>query len=543
MKLIVGFVTAIITVVLTLSLIFLSKKKTMVNKIESSMLQIHYLLLITLPIICLTFVCDYITINPFIFSILWLLIFLAMDKLFTRKIFLITNTKKKMTVIFLSLLLCVFYFIAKGIAEWSCEYLGMISVAGALIVGFFIPLDVVLSDTYIKNKCFEIWKGIGLNCFEKTTFYIYIMIVVFFVFSVVIDNTKFAQVIWISILGAEGIVGVIILPMLKPIMPKDINDSIKGCTDYRKKIFDSQIFLDYQRDIEEKLKLSNQEFYDYVEAFLFYRAFSSKEENRILISETAECKLYETLKNDSTVLSNYKLYLKKKKQKYILKNGHKEYSFECLVNTWAIFLEYIQSFSEIELEDGDVPKEYKAKYEAWGYVNEEEKWLLFFLEKYHCLSRKDRKHIVPDELKTLVYYEYREQALWIVPTRLITYMYSKNNKEIYSYGDITLAIAYEWFKRKKNGENTREYLREILEKEFLVNAVESWLGEYTDWELFVISNRLRNLVNKKISLSSYGFLEPKKIVNPRLNNGDNKKVKKKWMRCLKETTNMFCYRY
>ena len=52
----------------------------------------------------------------------------------------------------------------------------MFSVAGALIIGFFVPLDVILSETYLKNKLSEIAKGIGLLRLEKTTLIFYVVI-------------------------------------------------------------------------------------------------------------------------------------------------------------------------------------------------------------------------------------------------------------------------------------------------------------------------------------------------------------------------------
>jgi len=545
MKIIVGCVTAIVIIALSVILIFLSRRKALVTKIDRSMPQIQYLLFLVMPIASFTIVCECITINPLISSLLWILVILVMDKLLTRKMLLSTTAKAKVAMTFLSMLLCALYFITQGMAECSWKYVGMFSVAGSLVVGFFVPLDVILSDTYLKSKCTEIVKRIELKHLERTTIYFYIMILAFFESSVIIDNTKLGQMMKIpASIGA--IAGFVISLVIISILFQGINNSIKDCTDYREGIFDSQLFLGYQYNIEDKLGLSHEELYDHVEAFLFYRAFSSKECNCAFISEMMEQKIYEAIQNNFVVFKNYRLVLKKKRYKYILKKGQKEYSYECLVNPWNIFLSYIQQFGAIQLEDDGISQENQSRYEMWGYVTEEEKWLLFFLEKYHALSRKGRKLVVPDELKSFVYYVYKEAALWIVPSRCITYMYYDKNlkkSDRYSSGDMTLPIIYEWFKRKKNRENTIMYLISVVEKETLVNAIESWLEEYTDWEEFVISNKLNKFVKRKLSWNTYGFAEPPKIFQHNLTSEDNEKARKEWLKAIKKTTNLFYYRY
>ena len=542
MEIIVGVITTAIVVLLFVLLMHFSKKKTVVSKAERSMPQIQYLLFLALPIASLIIIGEYVTISPLLCSLLWILIILVIDKIFTRKMLLSTSTKTKETLVFLAMFLCVVYFIAQGVAEKSWEYIGMFSVAGALIIGFFVPLDVILSETYMKNKLSEIAKGIGLLRLEKTTLIFYVVILLCFVGAVVIENTQWGQNIKVpASIGA--VVGFTISLIILSIRSKGINDSIKDCTDYREKIFESQEFIDYKCDIEDRLQISHQDLYDHVEAFLFYQAFSSKDAERLFISEKAERRVYENIQKDFQHLGKYRLYSLNESRTYILKNGHKEYAFSCIVNPWRILISYINKFGEINLDNGEVPQEYKNKYKNWGYEKDEEVWLLYFLEKYHFLTRKKRKSIVPDELRTLLYYVYKEQALWIVPKRCIDYFYNNDNAESYNAFcsfDMTLEIVYEWYIKKANGENTRDYLLRFVGKDKLVNAFESWLGEYEDWESFVISNKLGKFVKKRISWKSYGLNKPKKVFHEEIFNEISNKD------CLKEfkrIANLIYYRY
>ena len=89
MEIIVGVITTAIVVLLFVLLMHFSKKKTVVSKAERSMPQIQYLLFLALPIASLIIIGEYVTINPLLCSLLWILIILVIDKIFTRKIFII----------------------------------------------------------------------------------------------------------------------------------------------------------------------------------------------------------------------------------------------------------------------------------------------------------------------------------------------------------------------------------------------------------------------------------------------------------------------
>ena len=123
MEIIVGVITTAIVVLLFVLLMHFSKKKTVVSKAERSMPQIQYLLFLALPIASLIIIGEYVTINPLLCSLLWILIILVIDKIFTRKMLLSTSTKTKETLVFLAMFLCVVYFIAQGVAEKSWEYI------------------------------------------------------------------------------------------------------------------------------------------------------------------------------------------------------------------------------------------------------------------------------------------------------------------------------------------------------------------------------------------------------------------------------------
>lgn len=105
---------------------------------------------------------------------------------------------------------------------------------------------------------------------------------------------------------------------------------------------------------------------------------------------------------------------------------------------------------------------------------------------------------------------------------------------------MTLEIVYEWYIKKANGENTRDYLLRFVGNDKLVNTFESWLGEYEDWESFVISNKLRKFVKKRISWKSYGLNMPQKVFHEEIFNEMSNKD------CLKEfkrIANLIYYRY
>lgn len=541
MQILIGCVATVIVVLLGIILPNLIKGKTVINKIEKSMSQMLYLWNMAGPLVIFAIVNGYIEMNPLICSLVWIGIIGVMDKLSTRKNCI--DIAKKPVLIFLAMLLGVIFPIIQWVVvEHSSKYTEIAYTMGALIVGFFVPLDIILSDTYPKKKCVEIVKGIGFNNLECTTVAMYIVCIGLLVIVGVIEKMGIKNQVDMGI-----VVGIIILLVVFAKIPKKFNNSIEDCIDYRENLFDSQLFKEYRFDIENKLGLSHEEWYDHVEVFLFYEAFLSKDKNKCFVAKTVEPQIYEVLQNSFSTYKKYKVSVKNKTQKYILKNGQKEYVYEYLVNAWEIFSTFIHKFSNIQFEDGDIPQVYKVKYEAWGFVTEKERWLLFFLEQYHCLSRKEREQIVPAVLRDFAYSIYKDQALWAVPKKCISYC--QNDKNLYEFGkysscNVLLSIAYEWFKRKRDGGSTREYLEKVVKRKTYINAFESWFCEYENWESFVLSNKLNKFVNKKISWASYGFCKPRKIFDLKLSNKDNiEKEKKKWIKALKKTEDMIYYRF
>lgn len=76
-----------------------------------------------------------------------------------------------------------------------------------------------------------------------------------------------------------------------------------------------------------------------------------------------------------------------------------------------------------------------------------------------------------------------------------------------------------------------------------INAFESWFSEYDNWETFIQLNKLSRLLNRKNSITSKGFNEPKMMFKLDLSMKNLLDEKKNWKDALKKTTDLIYFRY
>lgn len=487
LEIIVVSVSALITL-FVFRKIFIMDKNSRKN-LGESLIRIFYLIIQMLPVCLLSTLDVYIDINPGFFAILWIIWFSTIDKLLTRKQLINADINTKKALIFLALLTSALVFMVQGIIDDSYEYKNMSYVAFAAMVGFFVPIDVIFSGENYKEKFNNVCKGTCLAELNSMTKLCWIAAFVLMEVSTILEKENYGEAFYFGVV-VGGIIAVFCLSMKK-------SDEIAECTDFREKVFDSPSFIVYKEGVEKVLGLSGGEKYDLIEAFLLYEVFATKTEHNEIVFETEKRKFEEISKG----YDKYKVCLKN--NKYILKKERKEYTCECFFDAWGVLLFYLVHYSDLDFEDGDFPLETRIRYDKWGYWDKKEKWLLFFLENYHSLSKHNKKKVIHNDINRLFYYVYEKEAFLIVPTWLGLYINSDFK------GFEILNIAYKWFNQNNITENMEDYLKGYLKNYTRVRMFEAWLNEYADWTDFVVSNRLSNFVEKKVGINKQRFGPPK----------------------------------
>lgn len=533
-----SILTLIITVIISgvgcYILIRIGKNKERSNKLIYALSQIQYLLLQTIVIATYITISTSIKINQLILYLILIVVLFLVDKLINRKLLINTSEKIKVALCFFAMLLCIMFFFGQAVLEHDYNtYKGVLSNGVALVIGFFLPLDVILEDTYLKKKFEIIVEGTGEKKLGRTVKILYALVAVIFFAVMYSAKNNLAIKYYISV--CLGLVfGFVFVLIIQRLFFERIYNVFDDCTDIRKEIFEHSKFKEYKTNLEKNFNLKSGAPYDQVEAFLFYKAFVLKEPELCskLINNDILSEEEKTLVISKDKYGTY--YNEKEKNTPI--DSKKEVVYDGLVDGWEIFENHIKCYSELfQKNQNDNEKNGNDV----GYNSEEERWLFYFLEYYHPLSKKEKKKIIPTELNIFFATIFKEQSLWIIPEKCKQYFAEnkeKNAIEEVEIGGIILSSAYDWFECKATGKDSKKCLSDKGFDDSIIETIESWLSEYEDWSSFIISNNLRRIVDRKRSLNSYGFKQPKTFKLYDKTCVDINKRKKKYLKSIKEMT-------
>lgn len=527
------------------------KKSETSKKVERIFEHIQYMIFLLIPVACFAIVLQYIKINTFICAVIWIVLLEGSNRMISSIILKNVNLEIKVAMSLLAMILSMIYFGTKALLEWSVDYLGMMSIIAALILGFFVPLDVLLTNASLCDKAKKILKATKLKKVNKEKWVVFLLTVIYFIVCAFLDKIKICKEYVISMYWGL-IVGVgVSLPFIGFISRKKAN-ALKDCYDTRQTIFKSESFIRYRRKIEEFLNYSEEEKYDYVEAFLFCNAFVSvcdKSEQYKVGSMLSVC---EHMRQEYSCCSEMVI-----SQRYpyndnifVLKKGKRKFCGAIMTSPWSLFEEYLRAYSGIVLEKGDVPKKERERYAAAGFAGKMEMWLLYFLEKYHGLSYKKREKMIPKEVRSFLIDSYREEAMWLIPVACNAVNMRKFEgpskiEEKYDFGDLALKAIYEWYNLRSNdSESATKQIRDYFgNNQDILAACEEWLGEFSDWTDFVISNKIQKFVKKRKNIFIEKYEEPIMYFEEHSIYNMLPDSQKEWLKMFKKISSMIYRRY
>lgn len=522
MKLIPFLLSMIVTLVFIVSicLVIICCFRKRVHLINKSMDELLYVIFLFLPIVIFTLLMKLIPQSPSLCALIWVTIFAIFNRFVLAKLSgKNIESDTRLTLAFFAMFFSVIFFLIQGIKD-GVEYFKMADTVLALIIGFYVSLETVLSDQTFFKKLKSIFYSIKLFKDEteehdkkkggkiklsKTTIILLILFIVFIFCGSMIDGFEIYVKNEISIL-LGFVAGYFVALFSVLLVVKKKANYIKDCNDTRSEIFEQQKFKDYIRQVEDTLKFSNHEKYDCVEAFMFYKAFTSSLPNKELIEADSLMTVCNYIQKEYSYfkVSSVLLASSKNENRYILRKGKSWYCGDIMTSPWPLFKKYLRTHSGIFLENGNVPKVDRDRYKQSGYNRNIELWLLYFLEKYHGLSTKKKREIIPKEVRSFLANAYRLGAIWAIPSgcNKEKMRYEKREpgkKDKYDFGDLMLNAIFEWFGMCKDKPNEARKKLMILfsNKESAADKCEKWLREFKNWRDFVVENNLEVMVKTR----------------------------------------------
>lgn len=553
MKNIVFFSVAILTfvVLILVDVLLILRRPSKSKEIERILEYAQYMIFFLFPIACFAIILQYYILNTLFCAVIWILLFEISNRILSHRLLSHVAVDIKVAMSFLGMTLCAIYFGTQAINEWSKDYAGMMCTIIALILGFFVPIDSLLANISLKEKGKEIFKATKLSVITKGIWIIYVCAIIYFIVCAFVDKTEiYDKYIIAAELGL--IIGVFVaLPVIAVVSKKTAN-SLKDCYDTRQDIFKSEAFQSYRIKVENFLQYTDKEKYDYVEAFLFYKAYVSACEDTERYEAESMLSVCEHIKQEyswckqMTISQRYSY----NENIYVLKNGKRKFCGDIMTSPWPLFKEYLRVHCMIVLEEGNVPKEERVRYATGGFTENQEMWLLYFLENYHRLSFNEKKKMIPKELRSFLIDSYREEAMWLIPVgcntaKMRSFVGESKIQEKYDFGDLMLNAIYEWYNvHSSNPEEAIKQIKDCMGNEKdVVEKCEIWLGGFKDWKAFVVANKLQKLVKKSKNIFVEKYGEPIMFFEGHTMQKMLPESKKEWRNMFKKMSSMIYNRY
>lgn len=553
MKNIVFFIVAVLTFValILIDVLLILRRPSKSKEIERILEYAQYMIFFLFPIACFAIILQYYILNTLLCAVVWILLFEISNRILSHRLLSHATVDIKVAMSFLGMTLCAIYFGTQAIIEWSKDYAGMMCTIIALMLGFFVPIDILLANISPKEKGKEIFKATKLSVITKGIWIIYVCTIIYFIVCAFMDKTEiYDKYVIAAELGL--IVGVFAALPVIAIVSKKTANALKDCYDTRQDIFKSEGFESYRSKVERFLKYTDKERYDYVEAFLFYKAyvaFCEKEDKYEADSMLSVCEhmLQEYSACSEMTISQRYSY---NDNIFVLKKGKRKYSGDIMTSPWPLFKEYLRSHSEIVLEQGNVPKKERDRYASAGFKKNNEMWLLYFLENYHSVSSKKKRNMIPNEVRSFLINSYREEAMWLVPvgcnvSKMKNFVGESKIEEKYDFGDLVLKSIYEWYTlRNSNLEEATKRIKDCFGNEQeVVEACEAWLSRFKDWKEFVVANKLQKLVKKSKNIFVEKYEEPIMFFEGHSMQNMLPESQENWLKMFKKISSIIYNRY
>lgn len=549
----VFIVSSVITfaalIILDILLILRNLQKN--KDVEKLLGYMQYMISFLFPIACFAIILQHWVINTLLCALLWIVIFEVSNRILSYRLLCHATLDMKVAMSFLVMLLCVVYFGAQAILNWSEEYLGMMFIIIALMLGFFVPIEILVSNLSLQEKGKEILKTTKLAEITKGTWISYFLTIIYFVIYAIVDKIGCYSNYFIS-MHMGLIVGVFAALPVIVVLSKMKANALKDCYDTRKDIFKSQEFLRYKRKVENFLNYTDKERYDYVEAFMFYEAFVS------ICDKSGKCEANSMFSVCEHIWKEYsycsEMIISQRypdnENIYVLKKGKRKFCCSVMTSPLPLFKEYLRTYNGIALEDGNVPKKERVRYASQGFERNIEMWLLYFLENYHRINPHKKKEIIPKEVRSFLINAYREEAVWLNPigcnlSKMRRFVGPSIIEEKYAFGDLTLKAIYEWY--NISGEES-EHVEKLWKDYFGGNqaefkACEAWLQEFSSWNDFVVSNKLQKMVKKSKNIFVEKYGEPILYFKNHSINNLLPISQRNWLKMFKRMSSMIYHRY
>ena len=471
----------------------------------------------------------------------------------SKSILISVDTKVAMS--FMAMLLCVVYFAINWAVDYAegfnSYYFEMLCVMLSVMLGFFVPINVLLSDIPFGLFLKRIKAETKIDTLKKSAWVPFWVTVSIFVIQAIVSNISFLQkqAAWLT-LGFIG--GILVALPIMYIVLKGNRDSIKNCSDTRQFVFEQERFRAYQKKVEVFLKYSQKERYDHIEALLFYKAYVENLSRQMTYEADSTKKVCEHFKKDYKCCDEMNIVKRWNDNEniYVLQKGKKRYCGDVMTSPWPLVKEYIRTYSGLKFENGNVPLKDQERYKRAGFKSNKERWLLYFLEHYHKLSDKEKEKVIPKELRSYLCYAYKENAIWIIPVGCnkgkMIYAYGPSGKrESYDFGDLLLLAIYKWYCLKNVGlEKAREELECLLGKQNdSIDNWEMWFLEFENWNEFVISNNLQRMVNQQKTVNTIEYVEPIMFFSNHSSERILPQSKEGWLEMFKKMSEVLFKRY
>lgn len=505
MDLKIFLLSTIITFAVMVVLCLFGIRKGM-KEIEKSIGEVLYMISMFIPVVILAMMMTYFQPYAFLCALIWVLILAIGNRiLMLRGMNKDIDHETRTALSFFSMVFGLVFYILQAHVQGGDEYCKMADTIGALIIGFFVSLEVVLEEAPLKIKVINIWKGLKLKKLKRLTFILLIFSGGILISICLFEETAFYRK-HVMPLSVGFIVGYILALVCAIIIIGKKNDYMKYCTDLRSEIFSHEKFVEYKKKIECFLGYTNKEKYDCVEAFLFYKAFTERLTTEEKFEADSTLTVCSYIQNEYNYFEKSLVTLRTARNEniYVLRKGRRRYCGDIMTSPWPLFKEFLRVYSGHLLEEGNVPKTDRERYREAGLCNNREMWLLYFLEQYHGLTSKEKRAMIPNEVRSFLANTYKIGAIWAIPigcnnAKMRVFTGKSGKKENYDWGDLTLLSIYEWFRiHETDGGEARNKLGELFENdERAVSSFEDWLREFKNWNEFVLFNRLGSLVKKK----------------------------------------------
>lgn len=523
--------------------------------VELAISQIQSMLLIMLPLAVFSIILALFTINSLICALGWILIIWFCKKSNLSKLSILTPVDTRVAMTFLAMLLCTIYFAVFWVVDYkegfSSHYFSMLCIILSVMLGFFVPINILLSDNTFTDFIRSIKEETKISTLRKPTWITFGITISMFIIHAIVSNIDFIkkETPWLSLGFISGII--ISIPIMSIII-RNHRDSIKDCCDTRQFIFKEENFKTYQKRVEEFLKYTNKERYDHIEAVLFYKAYTEILTEQMAYEADSSKEVCKHFKKDYKWCNEMSIVKRRNDNEniYVLQKGRNRYCGDVMTSPWPLVKEYLRAYSGLEFENGNVPIKDRERYERAGFKRNKEKWLLYFLEQYHKLSDKDKEMVVPKELKSYLCYAYKENAIWIIPIgcntgKMIYAGGASGRRELYDFGDLVLLAIYKWYHSKNEGtQKAREGFESLFGKgKNVVDIWEKWLLEFEDWNDFVVSNNLQKMVNQEKTISKMNYVEPIMFFQNHSSEKLLPETKDEWLEMFKKMSEVLFNRY